>query len=244
MHYTAFQEKEYREFMRFLGKFFAFIPFLKLFCADTAVPIDLLVAILPENPIIVEAGAQFGEDSEKMSLLWPKGMLYCFEPSPESYPSLVELSSKKSNVFCFQLALSNINGQMPFYLAGGASSLLTPQDHFNRDYFHVDLERPIFVEVVDLDTWLDQQGISKVDFLWFDMEGNELNALKGAERHLPNISLIYTEVNIQKFWNHCVCYEELKNYLSSQGFKEIWREICPNWQGNALFINTKIVSDE
>lgn len=226
--------------MKFFDILFIFL-FLgtKSFCAETSVPINLIVSLLPENPVVVEAGAQFGEDTEKMSALWPNGILYAFEPSPNTFLSVSEVSSRKSNVFCFQLALSNVSGKMPFYLAGGASSLLTPQENFNREYFHIDINHPCFVESVLLDNWLDEQQIPKVDFLWFDMEGNELNALKGAEKHLSDVTLIYTEVNIQRFWNNCVCYDELKTWLAKKGFEEIWSEIVPGWQGNALFLNKK-----
>lgn len=218
---------------------FALGIFAEIFCAETSVPMDLILSLLPENPIIIEAGAQFGEDTEKMSRLWPKGTLYAFEPYPLSYPSLEKVASKKINVFSFQLALSNVKGDMPFYLSGGASSLLTPQENFNREYFHVDLDHPVIVECVELDQWLKEQQIPQVDFLWFDMEGNELNALKGAQKHLSKVTLIYTEVNIQRFWNGCVCYNELKRWLATQGFEEIWREIIPGWQGNALFLNRR-----
>lgn len=210
----------------------------ELSSAVTSVPIELIASLLPDNPKVVEAGAQFGEDTRWMSNLWPKGAILAFEPSPDSYPSLEKLAAVQPNVFSFQLALSNTNGEMAFYLSGGASSLLPPQDHFNDDYFHVDLENPIMVQVARLDEWLEQQGISKVDFLWFDMEGNELNALQGTGRHLREITLIYTEVNLQRFWKGCVLYSELKDWLETQGFVEIWSEIIPDWQGNALFLNT------
>ncbi len=225
--------------MKILKVLLFFIPLFPLFTAETDVPLDLIVSLLPENPVILEAGAQFGEDSYKMSLLWPKGQLHCFEPSPDSYKFLREVSLDRKNISAYQMAVSNRKDRMPFYLSGGASSLLIPQDHFNRDYFHVDVDHPIFVDVVRLDDWLKEQAISKVDFLWLDMEGNELNALKGLEEHLSDVTLIYTEVNIQRFWNGCVTYEELKNWLVDQGFKEIWCEIVPSWQGNALFLNNK-----
>jgi FkbM family methyltransferase len=218
---------------------FIFFPLGKLLSAETSVPVDLIFSLLPENPVVVEAGAQFGEDTDKMSLLWPKGTIYAFEPSPLSYPSVAQLAVNRSNIFSSQLALSNVSGEMPFYLAGGASSLLCPQDGFNRAYFHVDVDHPIFVKVVKLDKWLDEQGISRVDFLWLDMEGNELRALEGLGKRLSDVTLIYAEVNIQRFWNGCVCYEELKTWLSEQGFEEIWSEIIPGWQGNALFLNRK-----
>lgn len=225
--------------MKFFAGLFSFFPLIQIFAAQTFVPIDLMISLLPENPIVIEAGAQFGEDTDKMSLLWPKGTLYAFEPSPSSYQSLEQVSLNRDNVAAFQMAVSNQKGKMPFYLSGGASSLLTPQEYFNREYFHVDLDHPIFVDVVVLDEWLETQGIPKVDFLWFDMEGNELNALKGLQNHLPDVTLIYAEVNIHRFWNECVCYDELKNWLADQGFEEIWSEIIPGWQGNALFLNNK-----
>lgn len=210
-----------------------------LFSAETAIPIDLMIKYLPENAVILEAGAQFGEDTEWMSRLWPGGKIYAFEPSPISYPLLQQKALESSNIFCYQLALSDINDKMPFYLSGGASSLLPPEDSFNEDYFHVDLENPIFVETVTLDHWAEENRIEKIDFLWFDMEGNELKALQGALNHLKDIKLIYTEVNIQRFWKGCVLYEELKQWLYDQGFKEIWCEIVSDWQGNALFLNEK-----
>ena len=50
-----------------------------------AVPYALLKKILPANPVIIEAGAQFGEDTQWMSQFWPQGKIYAFEPSPESF---------------------------------------------------------------------------------------------------------------------------------------------------------------
>lgn len=209
----------------------------KLFSAKTSVPKELFFSLLPDNPIIIEAGAQFGEDTVWMSSAWPKGTIYAFEPNPASYPSLLKMAEQKPNVYSYQLAVSNLPGEMPFYIAGGASSLLPPTDSFNDIYFHADKMNPIRVQTIQLDDWLDEQRISKVDFLWFDLEGNELNALEGLQRHLSNITLIYTEVNLQNFWEEGVLYESLKNWLEARGFTEIWSEIAPYWQGNALFLN-------
>lgn len=204
------------------------------------VPWTLLRRILPSNPTIIEAGAQFGEDTAWMSQFWPGGAIYAFEPSPESYPALENIAKGRANVSVFQLALSDSRGELPFYLAGGASSLLRPQNSFNEDYFHSDLDHPIMVQTITLDEWMQENGISQVDFMWLDMEGNELNALKGGLKTLEHVKLIYTEVNLQRFWNGCVLHHELKAWLEQQGFEEIWQDIVPHWHGNALFINTNL----
>jgi len=205
-----------------------------------AVPYALLKKILPANPTILEAGAQFGEDTQWMSQMWPQGKIYSFEPSPESFAELQKVAAQLHNVTATQLALSNKKGEFSFYLAGGASSLLRPQDSFNTDYFHSDLDHPITVQVITLDEWTKNNNVNTIDFLWLDMEGNELNALQGASNSLKNVKLIYTEVNLQRFWNGCVMYDELKAWMENHGFMEIWSDITPNWHGNVLFINTNI----
>lgn len=205
-----------------------------------AVPYALLRKILPANPVIIEAGAQFGEDTLWMSQLWPQGKIYAFEPSPASFLELQKIAAQRHNITATQLALSNKKGQFAFYLAGGASSLLKPQDNFNNDYFHSDLDHPIVVDVVILDEWIRDNNISKIDFMWLDMEGNEINALEGALECLKNVKLIYTEVNLQKFWHNCAMYDDIKSWMERHGFMEIWSDIVPHWHGNALFINTNI----
>ena len=170
-----------------------------VFPLGEAVPFALLKKILPENPIILEAGAQFGEDTQWMSQLWPAGTIYAFEPSPASFAELHKVAMQRENVFAIPLALSNQKGQFFFYLAGGASSLLKPQDSFNNDYFHSDLDNPITVNSVILDEWAQENKVDKIDFMWLDMEGNELNALEGSLSMLKHVKLIYTEVNLQRF---------------------------------------------
>jgi FkbM family methyltransferase len=225
-----------KQFFTLLITFFTYTT--SLVAIGEAVPWALLRRMLPTNPIILEAGAQFGEDTAWMSQFWPQSTIYAFEPSPESFPSLKEVALNNSNVIATQCALSNLKGEFLFYLAGGASSLLKPTDSFNNDYFHSDLNNPITVPVTTLDEWAFENNIPYIDFMWLDMEGNELNALQGALNILKNVKLIYTEVNLQRFWENCVMYDELTAWMNDHGFTEIWSDIVPHWHGNVLFMNT------
>ncbi len=60
-------------------------------------------------------------------------------------------------------------------------------------------------------------------------------------KYLYGLFIFFTSL-LPRFWNDCVCYEELKNWLVDQGFEEIWCEIWLDWQGNALFINRKKIT--
>ena len=45
-----------------------------------------------------------------------------------------------------------------------------------------------------------------------------------------------TEINFQEFREGTDLYPEVKTWLESQGFKEVWScLIGDNWQGNILF---------
>lgn len=221
----------------FTPLFLAFIGFSSLHAVGEKVPFSLIRRILPEDPIIVEAGAQFGEDTRWMSEFWLAGKIHAFEPVPSSYEQLSRHVEKCANVQIYPIALSNMIGEVSMFLAGGASSLLRPKESFNNDYFHSDLEHPIRVPCTTLDQWAKDTGIQKIDFLWLDMEGNELRMLQASPRMLKQVKLIYTEVNLQPFWEGCVQYQELKDWLESKGFTEIWKDIVPSWHGNALFIS-------
>ena len=117
---------------------------------------------------------------------------------------------------------------------------MQPSTYYNDVYFHADLEHPAIVDVTTLDAWAQSRGITKIDFMWLDMEGNELNALNGGLSILNTVKVIYTEVNLQTFWNGCVRYEELTAWLENHGFEKMWEDITPNWHGNALFVNKNL----
>ena len=44
-----------------------------------------IAQFLPENPVILEAGAHVGTDTVEMVNLWPKCTVYAFEPVPELF---------------------------------------------------------------------------------------------------------------------------------------------------------------
>lgn len=209
-----------------------------VFGATTQIPKELFIKYLPNNPIILEAGAQFGEDTSWMAELWPQGIIYAFEPLPKNFEALNTLAQNFKNINCFNLALSTSRGEAFFYEAGGASSLLKPTESFNNAYFHSDLLNPLKVQTTTVDEWAEQQNIDHIDFMWLDMEGNELNVLKSTKL-LNTVKLIYLEVNLQKFWENCALHDDVKKYLVSEGFLEIWTEITPQWQGNALYLKTR-----
>jgi len=203
------------------------------------IPFDLLKKLLPESPIILEAGAQFGQDTDWMSKMWPGGTIHAFEPTPVSFAKLDAVAQKYNNVHTYPMAFAQENGTVELFVDGGdggANSLLKPTDYFNTHHFHADLQHPITVEAITLDSWAQQNNVDHIDFMWLDMEGYELHALSAGEEILKTVQVIYIEVNLQNFWHDCATYEKTKTWLEARGFTEVWSDIAPNWHGNVLFV--------
>jgi len=63
-----------------------------------------------------------------------------------------------------------------------------------------------------------------------------LKALKGADKILPYIKAIYTEVSTKELYKNCVLLPELDEFLAKNGFKRIIISMTHNYWGDALYI--------
>jgi FkbM family methyltransferase len=207
---------------------------------------ELIRLYIPNNPIILEAGAHFGEDTMRMKAIWPDCIVHAFEPHPDNYRRLIDATYRVPGVFCYQLALSDIIGTVKFYrcrLHEGASSLLKSAP-FKQALYND--QEPINVQCLTLDEWACQNNVDHIDFCWLDMEGAELKMLQHASTILPTIRAIYIEVNFQEFRTGMVQYKDIKHFLHTHGFKQIWMTpgkigLPAEEQANVLFVREDIM---
>ena len=150
---------------------------------------QVLKKYLPANPIIIDCGANDGKDSIQLAKKI-KGVVHCFEPVEELFMRLKSNTKNISNIFCYRFALSNQNGMQQFFVSEGksdaSSSLLEPKDHL-ADHPETLFKKKISVEAITLDSWATQYGVEKVDLLWLDMQGFELQMLEASEKILPTV---------------------------------------------------------
>lgn len=201
------------------------------------VPLEFLKTILPDNPIILEAGAHYAQDTRWMAQTWPKGIIHAFEPTPVNFKRVEKAAQEYPNIKCYTYAVDIECGNKSFYQVRkedrgdqGSNSLL-PHKILAKSS-----NDPIQVDCITIDEWAIQNGIDHIDFMWLDIEGNELNALKGSSKILSTVKAIFTEVNFQEFWHGCTQYETLKSWLKKHNFEEAWANTKKGWNGNVLFI--------
>ena len=203
----------------------------------------LLRKFLPSNPGIIDCGAHDGSDSVALAKLFKMGIVHSFEPVDELFIRLKLNTEKHKNAICYKMALADKNGLMDFYVSEGASdassSLLEPMEHLN-DHPSTFFKKKITVPTITLDSWAAENKILKVDMLWLDMQGFELNMLQTSESILDSVSVIHTEVSTKQTYKGVAQYNDYRSFLESKGFTMTIEAIPTGWDmGNVLFVRKR-----
>lgn len=200
----------------------------------------LIRKYLPSKPVIIDCGAHEGHDSLQLARHFPGGVVHAFEPVPELYERLKERKLKKKNIFTYQLALADRTGTLQFYVSegqsDGSSSLLVPKTHLT-DHPLTVFKKKISINAVTLDGWARENKISKVDLLWLDMQGFEMQMLQASNEILPTVKVIHTEVSVRDTYEGVVQYQDYRRFLENKGFSVVAEAIPDGWDmGNVLFV--------
>ena len=222
--------------------FHFFIIFLCIPHSAVSISKDYLALLLPDNPIIVDAGAYDGTDTFEMSQKWPKGMIYAFEPVPNYFQRLTMNTLHCHNVVCIQKALSNKIGYFPMYISASsnglgaeqASSLLKPEMILIES--GIIFPEEIVVEAVTLDAFAESMNIDHIDMLWFDLQGAEQLVLQASPKILKTVKVVYAEVSYISLYVDSPLYPEFKAWMEDQGFEVLLEEKLYHSFGNVLFI--------
>ena len=185
---------------------------------------------------IIQIGAHHGNEYETLKKLSENILM--FEPQKEVYQKLFNKLGSTPNLIIENKALGSSSGTMSMYTeqsnGGQSSSLLVPRLHCVQ-YPGIKFNGTEQVEV----TTLNEYFITKLfnyNLLTLDVQGYELEVLKGSTDILINVDYILCEVNRAELYQGCPMVEEIDTFLTSYGFK---REVTA-WDGytwgDALYI--------
>ena len=139
----------------------------------------------------------------------------------------------KSRVFSCAAGSSNYSSVM--FIAnnnGQSSSLLEPLGHLE-EAPHVKFEQQLNVEVRRIDTLLDETNCPNI---WVvDVQGLELEAIRGAGNLLKSCEALYIEVNRSEVYKGCTKVKELDNYLRPFGLRRAATRWWGGW-GDAVYL--------
>jgi FkbM family methyltransferase len=186
---------------------------------------------------VVHCGAHLAEELEEyLDVGWND--ITWIEANPDLIPRLKARVKEISFSKVLNAALWSLDGKaLELKVANNSysSSFLNFGLHAEI-YPEINFEKVIKVKTVTLDSLFENQETYSKAFLVLDLQGSELEALKGATNFLNHFDYVYTEVSKGNLYESQGKWTEITNFLANQDFKLVdWQYSKKlNW-GNALY---------
>lgn len=190
---------------------------------------------------VLHIGAHFGEEIPQYKQYSLKTVL--FEPHPVSFSVLKEKWRGDSSLTFVDKALGAEAKTVTMFCEtanqGQSSSLLKPKKHLEK-YPHIKFDSTTEVEQITLDSFMESMSNRQdYNFINMDVQGYELEVLKGSIKTLEHIDHIVTEVNWEELYENCVHITDLDRFLSDFGFQRVALAPTSYGWGDALYTKRK-----
>jgi FkbM family methyltransferase len=196
---------------------------------------------------VLDVGANEGQFIKSARVLFPRASILAFEPNPRLTNSLQHLLPPETGAVC-QIACAREAGTMPLHLMkfSPASSLLRPTALRIPDFPSAETEETITVKVDRLDSVVKGHALARKPYLLkIDVQGFELEVLRGAVDILPDVSAIVCEVNAVPFYQGQAGFEDIYAFLRQNDFKlvDIGEPIRNTQNGEVLYFDVAFLNN-
>lgn len=178
---------------------------------------------------VLHLGAEHAQEAEFYARNGAEFVLWA-EASYENIPTAVAECAKWPNQRVVHTAIWDKDDEvLDFHIYNHRSSnSLFTKDKMNIWYPQHNIYRTIKVRTSTVDTLLRKENVdvSRINFLGMDVQGAELQAMKGAHGLLssPALRWICAEVVTEPLYKNATMFDDLTNILSAYGFKVVTTE--------------------
>ncbi len=162
---------------------------------------------LKEGDVVVDCGAHLGTLTITASkIVGDKGHVYAYEAHPRTFGFLKKNIHDNGckNVTSLHVAITDTNQSVRF------------SDYYVNDMNSIEENGPLVVEGKNLEFLLCD--VERVDLLKLDIEGGELQALKGAGDILKRTKAVYFESAARSFARFGYSLDDIVAFLKESGF--------------------------
>ena len=184
---------------------------------------------------IFDVGAFRGDFARLCLRTWPDVEIVCFEPLPGRVNQLAELASRFPAVQVIAgLVGAEASDRVAIHEMETASSIL--EEHFEQG------AAISFHPMRTIDQFVQSQS-APPDLLKLDVQGYELEVLKGAEKNLPHMQVILAELNFLDIHKGVPLIAEVVQWLNQRDW--VAYDVCgltrrpldqALWQADFLFV--------
>lgn len=172
------------------------------------------LGIKPE--VIFDCGANIGFVSYQFHKRFPDAIIHAFEPNPDVFKKLTtNLAKEEAHIKKYNVGIGSRNDWMTFYKNNntGTSSFLEPNEfhraHMARKYTKLE------VPIVSITSFCEEHHIEHIGIVKLDIEGFEVEALKGSQQLLENnqIDFLFIEVSLVPSYGGQPLIEDVIGYM-------------------------------
>lgn len=181
----------------------------------------LMRKLLPKSKCVFDVGANVGNWARMAVQINPEVFVHCFEPSPTTFTQLAE-KVLPANVIKNNAGLGSASKTTVLHVFednAGHNSLY--RRNGMEDGWGLKAQaREESIRLIALNDYVIERNISRIDLMKIDVEGHELEVLRGASNLLTSGDISYIQFeyggcNIDS----CVLLKDLFEFLMSYGYK-------------------------
>jgi FkbM family methyltransferase len=185
---------------------------------DTMELIDL--AVRGGAKTVYDIGGHVGSWSLLCNALYPKTEIFAFEPLPRHIEEFAANTRDISNIRLFPCALGSHVETRNFHPATrSAASSFLPLTSVGKEQWHLDNEEAVTMNIVPLDDIVAREKLPNADLIKLDVQGFELEVLRGGIQALKHARWVLSEVSFRPFYEGQVLFSELAAFLTQHGYE-------------------------
>jgi FkbM family methyltransferase len=171
---------------------------------------------------VIDVGANTGQFGMRIRAAGFRGRIVSFEPLPAAFEALSAATADDSRWDCHRLALGARAGRERLNVSADleASSVLPMEDRHVR---HCPASAYVGVETVRVASLdgLASRLLAEEDrlYLKLDVQGYELEVLRGSEEVLSRVALVEAELSLVPLYRGGPLYREVIDHLDQRGFQ-------------------------
>lgn len=192
---------------------------------DSSITKELICKLVSKpNPTILEIGCHDGTNTLWFLDIFDSPRIFCFEPDPRAISRFRQNIGNRAEISLFEYAIGNKNGETTFYMSSGRESDVMPEGwdcsgsirkpkHHLKVHPWCKFEKKIIIETKTLDKWCSEHGIDRIDFIWMDVQGAEIDVIRGGRNALRKTRYLYTEYSNKELYEGQISLKHLLKEL-------------------------------
>lgn len=193
--------------------------------------------IKKNEPVVFDLGANCGFFTLRTLDFFPKAKIYAFEPQLKvnnKFKETIKANNLQDRISLHKFAVAESNSSSTFYENRSPISASLLKDKVSRRT----IRKKYPVEIISLNWFVEEFNSPFPDILKIDVEGSELDVLKGSTDLLNQISILFIEVHPP------ICgAKQVEEFLEGFDFKRDQNLERPqNKDQDLVFVNRRLLN--